>query len=261
MTPVTESALLPAAAACRAAEALLEARHRRMRLAALPPGSTPRDRGGAYAIQKLVADRLGPVTGWKVGAADATAEPFLAPLHAATIRPAAERVELDELHLLGVEAEIVYALARDLPPRGAPYTRAEVLAAMGAMHPALELIDSRFAELAGTDPLSQLADQQNHGALLVGPALRDWAGIDTAVEPVRLVIDGTVRAEGEGGNSAVDPVRLLVWLANEGSRPWGGLRAGQLVTTGSCTGTIFVARGTRVKVEFRHLGGFASTIA
>ena len=48
--------------------------------------------------------------------------------------------------------------------------------------------------------------------------------------------------------------RLLTWLANVGSRSLGGLRAGQWVTTGSCTGTILVAPGTTVVAEFPCLG-------
>ncbi len=55
-------------------------------------------------------------------------------------------------------------------------------------------------------------------------------------------------------NPAGDPLRLLVWLANEGARSLGGLRAGQWVTTGSCTGTVLVAPGTVVGADFPDLG-------
>ena len=223
-----------------AAAALLRARSTGEQLAQLPPGSAPADRPAAYAIQELVARSLGPVAGWKVGAAGPSAEPFLAPLHR-----------------IGVEAEIVYLVGRDLPPRAQAYGRDEVLAAMAGVHPAIELVDSRFRDLAAVDRLSQLADQQNHGALLVGPPAAAWAGVDAAREPVRLTIDGEIRAEAVGGNSAGDPVRLLVWLANEGSRAWGGLRAGEAITTGSCTGTLFVRPSVRVCARFEHLGSIA----
>jgi len=56
------------------------------------------------------------------------------------------------------------------------------------------------------------------------------------------------------GNPAGDPLRLLAWLANEGAHSLGGLRAGQWVTTGSCTGTVLVAPGTRVVADFPGLG-------
>ena len=240
-----------------AAAALLRARSTGEQLAQLPPGSAPADRPAAYAIQELVARSLGPVAGWKVGAAGPSAEPFLAPLHRATVAMAGATFDASALHRIGVEAEIVYLVGRDLPPRAQAYGRDEVLAAMAGVHPAIELVDSRFRDLAAVDRLSQLADQQNHGALLVGPPAAAWAGVDAAREPVRLTIDGELRAEAVGGNSAGDPVRLLVWLANEGSRAWGGLRAGEAITTGSCTGTLFVRPSVRVCARFEHLGSIA----
>ena len=45
-----------------------------------------------------------------------------------------------------------------------------------------------------------------------------------------------------------------MWLANEGARSLGGLRAGQWVTTGSCTGTVMVAPGTVVVADFPGVG-------
>jgi 2-keto-4-pentenoate hydratase len=244
-----------------AAEALLQARATGRRLAALPRGEAPTTSAAAHAIQDLVAGQLGPVVGWKVGAASLTAEPFRAPLHAATVWTEAERLPAGLFHRIGVEAEIVHRLGKDLPPRERPYTRGEVLAAVATMHPAIEIIDSRFVDLAAVDALNQRADQQNHGALVVGPALSDWAGLDPVRQPVRLTIQDVVRAEAVGGNSAVDPVRLLVWLANDGARPLGGLRAGQVVTTGSCTGTIFVDPGARIVADFPGLGRVALEIA
>src|SRR4051794_28408489 len=119
----------------------------------------------------MVAHRLGPVVGWKVGSATLHSEPFRAPIHEATLRIEDPRLPADLFHVIGVEAEIVYRFARDLPPRATPYARDEVLAAVGSMHPAVEIVDTRFSAFGSVDALSQRADQQNHGALSVGPAL------------------------------------------------------------------------------------------
>jgi 2-keto-4-pentenoate hydratase len=239
-----------------AAAALLEARRTRCWLSCLPEGARPADDADAYAVQDLVAEQLGPVAGWKVGAATPTSEPFRAPLHAATLRMGGERHGLPAgmFHVIGLEAEIVYRLARDLPPRGSPYRRSEVLDAVDSVHPAIEIVDTRFAAFGSADAFSQRADQQNHGALAVGLAQRAWSGIDPRRQPVRLTIDGAVRAEAVGGNSAGDPVRLLAWLADHGARGLGGLRAGEVITTGSCTGTIFVEPGARACAAFPGLG-------
>jgi 2-keto-4-pentenoate hydratase len=129
------------------------------------------------------------------------------------------------------------------------------------MHPAIEIIDSRFADLATTDALSRRADQQNHDTLAVGPARCRRTDVDPVHEPVRLTIQGVVRAEAVGGNSAIDPERLLEWWTNHGARSLGSPRAGQVITTGSCTGTIFVAPSTRVRADFLGLGGIEVAIA
>ena len=162
--------------------------------------------------------------------------------------------------VIGVEAEIVYRFGRDLDPDKGLYARNDVLDAVVSMHPAIEIIDTRFKTFGALDPLSHRADQGNHGALIVGPALSDWRILDPVRQPVTLVINGTRVCDTIGGNSAVDPVRLFVWLANIGSRSLGGLHAGQFVTTGSCTGTIFVKSAAQVTIEFQRLGAMTLAI-
>src|SRR4051812_39991655 len=104
----------------RAAEMLLEARARRRWLDALPDGAQPASETEAYAIQDMVARRLGPIVGWKVGSATLYSEPFRAPIHEATLRIEDPRLPADLFHVIGVEAEIVYRFARDplCPGRG-----------------------------------------------------------------------------------------------------------------------------------------------
>ena len=143
--------------------------------------------------------------------------------------------------------------------RDAPYSREEVLDAIESLHPTLEVVDTRFTAL-DQDPLSHMADQTSHGALVVGPAVADWRGIHPPALPVRLSFNGTVAVEHVGGNTAGDPIRLLVWLANEGARRQGGLKAGMVVTTGSCTGNILVPAGTRVRAEFTGVGAVETAI-
>ncbi|HWX46462.1 MAG TPA: fumarylacetoacetate hydrolase family protein [Roseomonas sp.] len=239
--------------AAAAAAALLEARRSRRWLEALPEGARPADMEDVYAIQALVAAELGPIAGWKVGAASPTAEPGCAPLHAQNLRFDATPFRAAEFNITGIEAEIGYRLGADLPPRDAPYSREEVMAAIATMHPTIEIVDTRFVRL-GLDPLSHSADQTSHGALVVGPALAYWQRIAPPGVPVRLSFNGTVAVEHVGGNSAGEPIRLVQWLANTGARRYGGLKAGMVITTGSCTGNILVSAGTKVRAEFQGVG-------
>ncbi|UHC18130.1 2-keto-4-pentenoate hydratase [Methylobacterium currus] len=242
-----------------AAAALLGARRSGTRLDALPEGARPGSEAEAYAVQDAVARALGPVAGWKVGAPSATATPARAALHADTIFET-ERLPASLFHVIGAEAEIAYRFGRDLPPEAGPYDRDAVLAAVATLHPAIEIADTRFATFGAVDAHSQRADQQNHGVLVLGPGLIEWRGLDPVTQRVRLTLDGQIRHDKVGGNSAVDPVRLLVWLANEGARSLGGIKAGQVVTTGSCTGTDFVTAPTRMTADFPGLGSVTLAI-
>ncbi|WP_431856997.1 2-keto-4-pentenoate hydratase [Azospirillum sp.] len=241
-----------------AVDALLEARATRRWLTALP--DAPTDMAGAYAIQDAVARRLGPVVAWKVGATSPEAEPFRAPLNAASVFEGVERLPASMFQVIGVEAEIAYRMARDLPLRDTPYTREEVLDAVASVHPAFEIVDTRFAGYGSQDRLSHMADQTNHGALVVGPAIADWRALDPLAERIALDVDGETKIEVVGGNSGGDAVRLLVWMANEGARSFGGLHAGEVVTTGSPIGSVFVQPGSRSVARYGTMGSIALTV-
>ena len=252
---------MTAEAVLAAAGALLAARRDNRPLDTLPPAAQPADKADAYAIQTEVARCIGPVTAWKVGASAPDAEPSSAPIHAETLFFDTGTLPAAMFRVIGIEAEIVYRLKSDLPARDEPWTREEVLAAVGSVHPAFEICDSRFAAYGSQGPLASLADQANHGALIVGAATADWRRIDPVTQPLTLDIDGERRIDVVGGNKAGDPIRLLAWLANVGARPFGGLHAGDTVTTGSCTGTIFIQPGSRAVADFPGLGRIALTVA
>jgi len=157
--------------------------------------------------------------------------------------------------VMGVEAELVYELGADLPARSTPYSADEVLAAVVSVRAAIEVCDTRFAAWAQQGEWSRLADQACHGALIVGSGTTDVVDVAPLSQPVSLSVNGVVAVQHAAwGNPAGDPLRLLTWLANEGARSLGGLRAGQWVTTGSCTGTVMVAPGTVVVAELSGLG-------
>jgi 2-keto-4-pentenoate hydratase len=238
----------------RAAGAFLLARKNKRLIDQLPEGSQPTSETEAYLIQDHVAKALGPVVAWKVGSATVDSEPFRAPIHRDTLFVDRTCIPAKMFHTIGVEAELVYAFKRDLPPAGTPYSLKTVLDAVGAIMPGIEIVDSRFKAFGGCNPLAHRADQGNHGALILGTPVDSWRSLVPSTLSVRLEVDGKILCEAIGGNSAVDPVRLLVWLANEGSHSLGGVRAGQVVTTGSCTGTIFVDPGTSARATFSGLG-------
>jgi len=232
----------------------LNARHTGTCIERTPQGFAPHDTIEAYAVQDRVAETLGPVRGWKVGARTPEAEPFCAPLHESTIFCDVDTLPKGICRLFGIEAEIVYRFCTDLLPRDTPWTEQEVRAAIATAHPAIEIFDSRFCVAGSQDPLSHMADQGNHGALIVGSAFEAWADLDPVDEPVALTINGDCVQNHRGGNSAGEPIRLLVWLANHAAARGKPIRAGDVVTTGSMTGTVFVDAEAQVDVTFGTLG-------
>jgi 2-keto-4-pentenoate hydratase len=214
----------------------------------------PSDIEQSYAIQESVAGRLGPIGGWKTGAGSPEAEPSAAPLFKATIFQSPARLPSERFGRLGLEAEIAYRFARDLPARVAPYSEAEVTAAIGTLHPAIEVVDTRLKAFPQIDRRWQVADNAANGGFVYGPGIEDWRRVEVARLKAVLSIDGKAEVTTVGGNKAVDLIRLLVWLANHCSRRGTGLKAGDFATTGSYTGLIFTQPGAVVRAEFPGVG-------
>jgi len=217
----------------------------------------------AYAVQRRVASLAGlPRAGWKVGGTSAAAmrllgteTPATAPLFADYCHesPAAIAVFADQD--ASVESEFAFRFARDLPPRQAAYARDEVLAAVATVCPAIEIVGCRFA--GGFDDLGAIrlvADMVANTAWVRGPEHPDWAGMDIKGHPVRLFRDDVLVAEGVGANALGDPLAVLEWTANHLSAMGDGIAAGEVVSTGTCSGVRPVAPGETLVADFAALG-------
>jgi 2-keto-4-pentenoate hydratase len=219
----------------------------------------PRDATQAYAVQDAVVRQRGDIVAWKVGAASPQALPARAALTNDSVWLAEDggqvRLPAQGFGVMGVEAELVYQFGADLPVRATPYSGAEVLDAVASVHAAIEVCDTRYAAWAQQGEWSRLADQACHGALIVGSGTGDVTGLRPLAQAVSLSVNGFLAVQNDTwGNPAGDPLRLLAWLANDGARSLGGLRAGHCVTTGSCTGTVMVVPGTVVVVQLPGVG-------
>ncbi|HMD63549.1 MAG TPA: 2-keto-4-pentenoate hydratase [Stellaceae bacterium] len=218
----------------------------------LPQSCRPQSDAEAYQIQDAVIRQLGEtIGGWKVGAASANSAAFCAPIRLKMVRPSPASYAAGELRLIGIEAEIAFRLGRDLPTRAAAYDRAEVTAG-AALHPVIEVVDSRYADPRSLDRLWILADNFSNGGLVYGTAVPDWEKLDLGHTAITVTEDGEPFADSAGG-AARDPVAALVDFANLMSGR-GGTPAGTFVTTGSWTGMVFTKRGARIVADFGPLG-------
>ncbi|SNB75245.1 2-keto-4-pentenoate hydratase [Arboricoccus pini] len=238
-----------------AAARLLQARADGVWLTSLPAGEAPASDLEAYQVQDEVAAGLGGrIVAWKVGAASPTAEPNCAPILAETFFDDVARLPAAMFHKIGIESELAYRFAKDLPAREAPFGEEEVRAAIGSIHPAIEIVDLRFEVFKSQPAPVHLADQGNHGALVIGPGLTAWQDVVSIATHVHQEIDHKVTHDQVGGNSAGETMRLLVWLANHVAARHGGLKAGDVVTSGSTTGTIFVDAPVEITTVFDGVG-------
>ena len=241
-----------------AARLLLSARRDlTQRLNSLPEVIRPHTEEQAYLVQRAVMAELGGIGGWKVGSPQPDGPVNCSPLPAAGLQDSPGQVSGSDRV---VEAEVAVRIGRDLPPREAPYTREDILAAIASVHPAIEVLQSRYVDVGAVDPLSALADSLSHFGLAVGAPIPNWQALDLGAEQVRLIVGGA-EIKRATGNPAGDMIRLVLWLANEGAHWAGGLRAGQVVTTGSWTGKDPVPPGGEAQIVFDRAGEAAVRFA
>jgi 2-keto-4-pentenoate hydratase len=160
-----------------------------------------------------------------------------------------------------MELEFAFRMGRDLPPRSAPYTEAEVLDAVATLHPAIEIPDSRYEHFETVGLPQLVADNACAHRFVLGPAAPEgWRGLDLAAHRGRVSKNGAVAGEGIGSNVLGGPVIALTWLANELSRHGLTLAAGQVVTTGTCLVPLPIAAGDHLEGDLGSLGRVSVTI-
>jgi 2-keto-4-pentenoate hydratase len=157
-----------------------------------------------------------------------------------------------------LECEVAFLLGVDLPPRQQSYTRSEIEAAVEAVVPAMEIADSRWP--ANAPGLLKLADSMGNGAFIAGAPLRDWRKLDLDELAITLKHDGSVTERGSSARILGNPLRAVIALANAQPLPAGGLKRGQIITTGTCPTPIPPKPGVYVG-EFGALGTLRLDIA
>jgi 2-keto-4-pentenoate hydratase len=214
--------------------------------------ASPASVAEAHAIQ----DQVAAVLGETIGAFKANAPPDIAPtrglIYARMIRRSPARISPAETPYLGVEGEIAFRFMRDLPAQAKPYARDEIAAAVAVL-PAIEVVSSRFHDPYSRSPLEQLADCMINGALVIGSEILDWSQLDLPRLHVALLVNDKPVLERQGRHPTDDPLAVAVALVNM-MRDAGGVKAGQLVTTGSWTELRRLRSGDRCAVQFEKLG-------
>ncbi len=239
----------------QAAKLLVEARRSMQPIDGLPEALRPANVTDAHSIQDATTAELGKAVGAFKAMAPANGEATRGVIYADTVLASPARIPAAQVPQCGVEGEVAFVFRRDLPARGAPYSRDEVAAAVDACA-AIELVTSRYRDPDKASNLEKLADSISNGAFVYAQPKADWRGLELGKLKVVLTVNGTPVLEQVGGHPTGDPLGVAVALVN--IMP-GGVRAGQFVTCGSLTGLRYLKPGDVCGVTFGGLGSASVT--
>ncbi|WP_234684171.1 2-keto-4-pentenoate hydratase [Bradyrhizobium monzae] len=228
------------------------------KLDALETRLRPQSRDEGYAVQAALGGRL---FGWKIAATSEAGQK-----HINVAGPLAGRIMRDMVIADGGtasmngnamrvgEPEFCFRMGRDLAPRSSPYSVDEVLAAVETLHPAIEIPDSRFTDFASAGEAQLIVDNACAHLFVLGAATSaNWRAMDLVEERPQITLRGE-RYVGHGKNVLGDPRVALAWLANELRGLGITLRAGEVVTTGTCHPPLPIQAGDQFAMDFGVLG-------
>jgi 2-keto-4-pentenoate hydratase len=153
-----------------------------------------------------------------------------------------------------IEPEVAFVLSRDLPARAKPYTDDELRDAIGESRFVLELLRTSYAKKAEASSLEILADAYNNLGLLIGPVIPNALERPLEVLHVTISVPDRTLVDRDGRNPSGHPLKAFAWLVHFLNGRGKGLKAGQVITTGSYAGLVEVPVGVPLRVQLGDLG-------
>jgi 2-keto-4-pentenoate hydratase len=207
----------------------------------------PAEFAAAMQVQADVAKALGAeVAGWKVGMSGDN--PTAAPMFRHLILPDAGRYARTGATFLAIEVEVGFHIDTDVA------SGADIPGALGAAFLGIEVVRSRLVE-GGKAPFPLfLADNIGNGGYVVGPERSDWATLDLGALRCEVWRDDVQVHDAVGGHPQKHPLVPLRAYAAKPIDKLGGLRKGQIVTTGTLCGLVFIDKPCRIKARLQDFG-------
>jgi 2-oxo-3-hexenedioate decarboxylase len=146
------------------------------------------------------------------------------------------------------EPEIAFVLKK---PLAGDVTAVEALAAVEAIAPAIEIIDSRYRDFKFSLP-DVIADNASSSGFVIGP----WCDPRQDFSNLGLVLSIDGRAVQIGSTASIlgHPLRSLVAAARLSAAAGEPLQAGWVVMAGGATAAEWIKPGQYVSVEMANLG-------
>jgi 2-oxopent-4-enoate/cis-2-oxohex-4-enoate hydratase len=164
-----------------------------------------------------------------------------------------EPIVVDTLIAPKAEAEVAFLLKRDLTGPGV--TAADVLRATEYVMPCFEIVDSRIQDWK-IRIQDTVADNASCGVLTLGAQRRSPRDLDLTLAGMVLEKNGEVISTSTGASVQGSPVNAVAWLANTLGRLGIGLKAGEIILSGSQSPLVPVKAGDSLHCS---VGGLGST--
>ena len=249
----------------QAARIIATARRSLTPLPPLPQTLVPRSIEDGYRVQsevhRLLADNPGPWVGYKIGCTSEVMQKYLAIPHpcaggvpARGVHRSGAVLKAADFVRVGVECEIAVRLGKDLVPSGAPFTQDSVADGIECYLPAIELVDDRYVKWETLGAPTLIADDFFAAGIVLGRPVARSAVADLLDVQGRALVNGKEQGRGTGADVLGHPHNALAWLANHLASQGKGLRAGEIVMTGSLVKTIWLQAGDEATMAFSGLG-------
>jgi len=149
------------------------------------------------------------------------------------------------------EGEIAFVLKEDL--MGPGVTNADVLRATAGVAACFEIVDSRVRDWK-IKIQDTVADNASCGLFVVSNELVDPRAVDLVTCGMVMWKNGEVVATGAGAAALGSPVNCVTWLANTLGAYGVGLKAGDVILSGSLVPLLPIVPGDRLELAVGGLG-------
>ena len=254
------------------ADRIAEGRRSRKVMDFLAADTATLSEADSYKVQFAVHDKLtaggaDKMAGWKVALTlPAQYEPLrlsgpvFAGIYQSGIRQSGAAFEHGWPIKPGIEPELVARMAKDAPAGATAYTADSIRAYVANLYCGMELVDNRYLDATKMTGPGRIADNVLQAACVTGTEVKDWRKLDFPNLKGRSLLDGKELASGPGSAVMGSALISLAWLANALNKHSTGLKAGDLILTGSVHPPAFLPGTGVARTEFEGLGGTEITI-
>jgi 2-keto-4-pentenoate hydratase len=257
-------------AARRAADLLLAQHKANHQFKPLGPPNAPTVISDAYDIQDkyvaLLQREHGSPVGYKVGLTSTTMQAFCGidhPIAGVVLNSRLHRsgatIRRSDFGRLGLEFEIAVRIKSDVPATSVPLTAEAIRPHIDGVCAAIELVDDRNADYANLDVRLLVADNSWNAGIVLSEFATTWPDLESLLG--RATKDSAAIGEGYGRDILGHPFNSVTWLATQLAARGVGLKAGQIVMTGSVMKTIFPAEDATYRFDLAPIGAVEVRLA